>query len=104
MSVTDSQTEHVGEVEAALLDAELFMKYQAADRAIKRLRAALQLNIRSIKLRERLREICASQNQTEEAARQCLALASLYIEREDFDTAHERLLEAKQLDERINIA
>lgn len=104
MSVTDSQTEHVSEVEAALLDAELFMKYKAADRAIKRLRTALQVNGRSIKLRERLREICASQKQTEEAARQCLALASLYIEREDFDTAHDRLLEAKQLDERINIA
>ena len=104
MSVTDSQTEHVSEVEAALLDAELFMKYQAADRAIKRLRTALQLNTRSIKLRERLREICASQKQTEEAARQCLALASLYIEREDFETAHDRLLEAKQHDERINIA
>jgi tetratricopeptide (TPR) repeat protein len=104
MSLTDSQTEHVSEVEAALLDAELFMKYQAADRAIKCLRAALQLNSRSIKLRERLREICASQKQAEEAARQCLALASLYIEREDFDTAHDRLLEAKQLDERINIA
>jgi len=104
MSLTDSQAEHVSEVEAALLDAELFMKYQAADRAIKRLRTALELNARSIKLRERLREICASQKQVEEAARQCLALASLYIEREDFDTAHDRLLEAKQLDERINIA
>ena len=69
-----------------------------------RLRTALQLNTRSIKLRERLREICASQKQVEEAARQCLALASLYIEREEFDTAHDRLLEAKQLDERINIA
>jgi tetratricopeptide (TPR) repeat protein len=104
MSVTDSQTEHVSEVEAALLDAELFMKYQAADRAIKRLRTALELNSRSIKLRERLREICTSQKQTEEAARQCLALASLYIEREDFENAHDRLLEAKQLDDRINIA
>ena len=104
MSVTDSQTEHVSEVEAALLDAELFMKYQAADRAIKRLRTALELNSRSIKLRERLREICTSQKQTEEAARQCLALASLYIEREDFENAHDRLLEAKQLDDRISIA
>jgi Domain of unknown function (DUF4388) len=104
MSLTDSQTEHVSEVEAALLDAELFMKYQAADRAIKRLRTALEVNPRSLKLRERLREICASQKQVEEAARQCLTLASLYIEREDFDTAHDRLLEAKQLDERINIA
>jgi tetratricopeptide (TPR) repeat protein len=104
MAVTDSQTEHVSEVEAALLDAELFLKYQAPDRAIKRLRTALELNSRSIKLRERLREVCAAQKQTEESARQCLALASLYIERDDFDTAHDRLLEAKQLDARINIA
>ena len=103
MVVSDSQTEHVGEVEAALLDAELFMKYQAADRAIKRLRTALEVNSRSIKLRERLREICASQKLGEEAARQCLALASLYIERDDFDTAQDRLLEAKNLDQRINI-
>src|SRR5215217_8005845 len=104
MAVTDSQTEHVSEIEAALLDAELFIKYQAPERAIKRLRTALEMNSRSIKLRERLLEICASYKQGEEAARQCLALASLYIEREDFDTAHDRLLEAKQLDERINIA
>jgi tetratricopeptide (TPR) repeat protein len=104
MAITDSQTEHVSEVEAALLDAELFMKYQAPDRAIKCLRTALEVNTRSIKLRERLREIHSQQKQTEDAARQCLALASLYIEREDFDTAHDRLLEAKQLDPRINIA
>jgi len=104
MPVTDSQTEHVSEIEAALLDAELFMKYNAPERAIKRLRTALEVNSRSIKLRERLREICVSHKQLEEAARQCLALASLYIEREDFDTAHDRLLEAKQVDPRINIA
>ena len=104
MAVTDSQTEHVSEIEAALLDAELFMKYQAPERAIKRLRTALELSTRSLKLRERLREICAAHKHNEEAARQCLALASLYIEREDFDTAHDRLLEAKQLDGRINIA
>jgi tetratricopeptide (TPR) repeat protein len=104
MPVTDSQTEHLTEIEAALLDAELFVKYKAPERAIKRLRAALERSSRSVKLRERLREICASQKHPEEAARQCLALASLYIEREDFDTAHDRLLEAKQLDERINIA
>lgn len=104
MPVTDSQTEHVSEIEAALLDAELFMKYQAPERAIKRLRTALEMSGRSLKLRERLREICASYKHNEEAARQCLALASIYIEREDFDTAHDRLLEAKQLDGRINIA
>jgi len=104
MAVSDSQTEHLNDIEAALLDAELFMKYQAPDRAIKRLKTALEMSSRSIKLRERLREICATHKHVEEAARQCLALASLYIEREDFDTAHDRLLEAKQLDERINIA
>ena len=104
MPATDSQTDHLSEVESALLDAELFLKYHAPDRAIKRLKTALEVNKGSVKLRERMREICASVKQLEEAARQCLALASLYIEREDFDTAHERLLEAKQFDERINIA
>src|SRR6185503_10074450 len=103
MATTDSQTDHVNEIEAALLDAELFVKYKAPERAIKRLRAAIERNSRSLALRERLREICGPKH-PEEAARQCLALASLYIEREDFDTAHDRLLEAKQLDERINIA
>src|SRR6185503_18688642 len=100
---TDSQSEHVSEIEAALLDAELFVKYKAPEKAIKRLKTAIELNSRSLALRERLREICA-QNHPEESARQCLALASIYIEREDFDTAYDRLLEAKQLDERINIA
>jgi hypothetical protein len=104
MAISDSQTDHVSEIDAALLDAELFLKYKSVDRAVNRLRAALELNSRSIPVRERLREICAGHKQTEEAARQCLALASLYIEREDFDTAHDRLLEAKQLDQRINIA
>jgi hypothetical protein len=104
MAVTDSQTEHLNEIESALLDADLFMKYQAPERAIKRLKTALELSSRSIKLRERLREICVFYKHAEEAARQCLALASLYIEREEFDLAHDRLLEAKQLDERINIA
>ncbi len=102
MAITDSQAEHVSEIDAALLDAELFVKYKAPERAIKRLRVAIERNSRSVLLRERLREICAPKH-PEEAARQCLALASLYIEREDFDTAHDRLLEAKQLDERINI-
>jgi hypothetical protein len=104
MSMKDSQAEHVNEVEAALLDAELFVKYKSPERAIKRLRTALERNSRSLQLRERLREIYVGLKHPEEAARQCLALASLYIEREDFDTAYDRLLEAKQLDARINIA
>jgi hypothetical protein len=104
MATKESQTEHLNEIDAALLDAELFVKYKAPEKAIKRLRTALDRNSRSLVLRERLREIYVSQKHSEEAARQCLALASLYIERDDLDTAHDRLLEAKQLDERINIA
>jgi hypothetical protein len=104
MPQADSQAEHLNEVEAALLDAELFLKYAAPDRAIARLRTVLERNPRSLPLRERLREICVSQKHLEEAARHCLALARLYIEREEFDAAYDRLLEAKQLDGRINIA
>jgi tetratricopeptide (TPR) repeat protein len=104
MSDKPSQSEATTEIEAALLDAELFVKYHAPERAIKRLRTALERASRSIQLRERLREIAASHKHLDEAARQCLTLASLYIEREEFDNAHDRLLEAKQLDPRINIA
>jgi hypothetical protein len=104
MTNASSSDEHVSEVDTALLDAELFIKYKAPERAIKRLRTALEGNPRSIPLRERMREVCVADKQNDEGARQCLALASLYIERDDFDSAYDRLLEAKQLDARINIA
>src|SRR4030095_3998576 len=87
-----SQSEQVGEVETAILDAELFVKYRSPERAIERLRTALERHSRSIALRARLRKITASTGQASEAARQCLALANLYIEREDLNTAHDRLL------------
>jgi len=96
--------EPIGDVETALLDAELFIKYGSPDRAMKRLRMALERSPRSIRLRERMREIAQAHKHSEEAARHCLALASLYIEREDLDAAHDRLLEAKTLDNRISIA
>lgn len=106
--MSDAQTTHQelpeGEADTALLDAELFVKYQAPERAIKRLRTALERSPRSIRLRERLREVAALNKHPEEAARQCLALASLYIERDEFDMAFDRLLEAKNLDPRISIA
>jgi len=101
--MSNDQKEAIGEVETAILDAELFIKYGSPDRAMKRLKTALESSPRSIRLRERLREIAASHKQPQEAARHCLALASLYIERDDFDAAHDRLLEAKQLDNRISI-
>ena len=104
MADPSSQSEHIGEVDTALLDVELFLKYQAPDRAIKRLREAIEENPRSIPLRERIREICTAQKQTDEAARHCVALARIYIERENFDEAYDRLLQAKKLDARINIA
>lgn len=100
----DPRRSHDEEVEAALLDVELFLKYQAPHRAVARLKSAVEGQPRSMVLRERLREIAAANKQPEEAARQCLALASLYLTREDFETAHERLLEAKRLDPRISIA
>ncbi len=103
MSDAHQPTDNEGEIETALLDAELFVKYRAPERAIQRLHAALERRPRSLPLRERLREVAATSKHTDEAARQCLALASLYIEREDFEAAHDRLLEAKQLDPRISI-
>src|SRR5215207_7708838 len=91
-------------IEAALLDAELFVKYKAPQRAVERLQEAITHWPRSIVLREKLREIAFSHGLSEEAARQCLVLVNLYIGRENFDAAHERLLEAKHIDPRLNIA
>ena len=101
--MSSDHKEAVGEVETALLDAELFIKYGAPDRALKRMRTALNRSPGSIPLRERMREVAAAHKHPEEAARHCLALASLYIDRNDFDAAHDRLLEAKALDKRISI-
>jgi hypothetical protein len=91
-------------VEAALLDADLFVKYKAPQRAVERLQESIAHSPRSIVLREKLREVAFSHGLGDEAARQCLVLVNLYIGRENFDAAHERLLEAKHIDPRINIA
>jgi hypothetical protein len=91
-------------IEAALLDADLFVKYKSPQRAIERLQESIAHWPRSIVLREKLREIAFTHGLSDEAARQCLLLVNLYIGRENFDAAHERLLEAKHIDPRINIA
>ncbi|HEX8354263.1 MAG TPA: DUF4388 domain-containing protein, partial [Pyrinomonadaceae bacterium] len=91
-------------IEAALLDADLFVKYKSPGRAVERLQESIAHWPRSIVLREKLREVAFSHGLEDEAARQCLVLVNLYIGRENFDAAHERLLEAKHIDPRINIA
>lgn len=91
-------------IESVLLDADLFVKYSSADKAFVLLRETIDRSPRSIPLREKLRDICVKQKNLNEAARQCLALVSLYIAREEFDTAYDRLQEAKLLDPRISVA
>jgi hypothetical protein len=104
MKETKPSKEIDSEVESALIDADLFVKYKSPERALRRLKTALERHPLSVQLREHLREVSIITNHQSEGAKQCLALASLYIERDDFDTAYDRLLEAKTLDPRINIA
>src|SRR6476619_8316116 len=78
-------------IESVLLDADLFVKYSSPEKACELLRASLERSPRSISLREKMRDICVKQRNLNEAARQCLALVSLYIAREDFDVAYDRL-------------
>ena len=91
-------------IESILLDADLFVKYRSPEKAFALLRDSMERSPRSISLREKMREICISQKNLQEAANQCLALVSLYIGREDFDLAYDRLQEAKLLDPRISVA
>ena len=92
------------DVETALLDVELFLKYKSHRRAVARLLDAIKNHPHAISLREKLREVAVANKLPDEAARQCLALANLYIARDNFDTAQERLLEARQIDPRVNVA
>lgn len=91
-------------IESILLDADLFVKYRSPEKAFALLRECMERSPRSIPLREKMREICITQKNLDEAAKQCLALVSLYIGREDFDLAYDRLQEAKLLDPRISVA
>lgn len=91
-------------IESVLLDADLFVKYRSPEKAFQLLRDSIERSPRSISLREKMRDICITQKNLDEAARQCLALVSLYIGREDFDLAYDRLQEAKLLDPRISVA
>lgn len=91
-------------IESVLLDADLFVKYGSTEKAFSLLREALERTPRSIPLREKMREIAVQFKNLDEAARQCLALVNLYITREEFDTAYDRLQEAKLLNPRISVA
>jgi hypothetical protein len=91
-------------IESVLLDADLFVKYRSPEKAFSLLHESMERSPRSIPLREKMREICISQKNLDEAAKQCLSLVSLYIGREDFDVAYDRLQEAKLLDPRISVA
>ncbi len=93
-----------GSIDSVLLDADLFIKYRSPEKAFALLRESIERSPRSIPLREKMREICIAQRNMTEAARQCLALVSLYIGREEFDLAYDRLQEAKLLDPRISVA
>jgi hypothetical protein len=91
-------------IESVLLDVDLFVKYSSPEKAFELLRSSLERSPRSLSLREKMRDICVRQKNLNEAAKQCLALVSLYIAREDFDLAYDRLQEAKLLDPRISVA
>jgi tetratricopeptide (TPR) repeat protein len=104
--VLDTPSVPVSEVsiESILLDADLFVKYRSPEKAFALLRDSIERSPRSVSLREKMRDICIAQKNLDEAARQCLALVNLYINREDFDLAYDRLQEAKLLDPRISVA
>jgi hypothetical protein len=91
-------------IESVLLDADLFVKYRSPEKAFQLLHDSLERSPRSISLREKLRAISIQQKNLNEAAKQCLALVSLYIGREEFDLAYDRLQEAKLLDPRVSVA
>jgi hypothetical protein len=90
--------------ESAIIDAELLVKYRMLNRAIETLERAIDSAPRHIGLREKLREILMDAGRRDQAAQQCLALASLHVSGGDLERANERLLEAKRLDPRVSVS
>jgi hypothetical protein len=89
--------------ESAIIDAELLVKYRMLNRAVETLERAIDSAPRHVGLREKLREILIDAGRRDQAAQQCLALASLHISAGDLERANERLLEAKRLDPRVSV-
>jgi hypothetical protein len=89
--------------ESAIIDAELLVKYRMLNRAVETLERAIDNMPRNIGLREKLREILIDAGRRDQAAQQCLALASLHISEGNVERANERLMEAKRLDPRVSV-
>ena len=94
---------HGIDVEGAIIDADLLVKYRLVNRAIESLQEAIKAAPRHVGLREKLREIFIDNNRLSDAAQLCMDLSTLYIAAEKFELANERLLEAKRLDPRVSI-
>lgn len=94
---------HGIDVEGAIIDADLLVKYRLVNRAIETLQEAVKVAPRNIALREKLREIYIDSQRLSDAAQECMDLASLYVANEKLELANERLLEAKRLDPRVSI-
>ena len=89
--------------ESAIIDADLLVKYRMINRAVETLERAIDSLPRHVGLREKLREILVDAGLRDQAAQQCLALASLHISSGEIDRANDRLLEAKRLDPRVSV-
>lgn len=94
---------HGIDVEGAIIDADLLVKYRLVNRAIETLQEAIKSAPRHIPLREKLRETYIDNNRLSDAAQLCMDLSTLYIAADKFELANERLLEAKRLDPRVSI-
>jgi hypothetical protein len=94
---------HGIDVEGAIIDADLLVKYRLVNRAIETLQEAIKAAPRNVALREKLREIFIDNGRLSDAAQMCMDLSSLYIATEKLELANERLLEAKRLDPRVSI-
>jgi hypothetical protein len=94
---------HGIDVEGAIIDADLLVKYRLVNRAIETLQEAIKVAPRHVPLREKLREIYIDSNRLSDAAQLCMDLSALYVAAEKLELANERLLEAKRLDPRVSI-
>lgn len=91
------------DVESAILDAELLIKYHLPERGIAALEASLDRHPTNIRLRAKLLELYISEKMLDQAAHQCIALSGLYVRAGNFEEANRCLLQARSLSPQASV-
>ena len=85
------------DIEGAILDAELLVKYRFVERAVATLERAVTTLPKNTTLREKLCEICLEHGLADKAVEHSIALSTIFADNGDLEKANQILMQARGL-------